>query len=192
MPQSGYCEDAPVAWSDVSNYYPLGKLLGEQLCRRSREAGELETVSLRLSQVHGRGMRPRGVVAAFAERARKGESLSVHAPEHTGDFLYVRDAVQGVVRAIDAGSPGPLYNIGSGKESSLRDLASAVWSAFRSDPPRVELGNQEGTRFVLDIARAQRELNYVPQFSLEQGLKDWAAAMRADATAPPIREQQSE
>jgi len=166
-------ERAALEPSGAAVYYGLGKLWGEQLARAMRGADRLGTVSLRFAQLHGHGMRPRGVVAAFVDRARRGEAMLVNAPDASGDFLYVADAVQAVVQALSAAAPGPVYNIGSGAETTLVELATAVWGAFRSDPPRIEVGEQEGVRFALDVGKARAELGYSPAFDLARGLADW-------------------
>lgn len=167
-------EDGRVDPGGNAAVYGLGKLWGEMLARAARAEGRLETVSLRFSQIHGAGMRPRGVVAAFAARARDGEALRVDAPEATGDFLYAKDAAAATLAALRADAPAAVYNVGSGTETSLADLAAHTWHAFRPDAPRITLGDAAGVRFALDVRRAARDLGFTPAFDVAAGLADWA------------------
>jgi nucleoside-diphosphate-sugar epimerase len=160
-----------------ATYYALGKLWGEQLTRAFRAATKLSTVSLRVTAIHGQGMRPRGVVAAFFQRARDKQTLDVRAPTATGDYLYVRDAGASVVAALNAEAPADVYNIGSGRETTLLELANAIWAAVNPDlPPNINVGDATGGRFVLDITRAGRELAWSPRYDLAAGLTEWARA----------------
>jgi nucleoside-diphosphate-sugar epimerase len=174
QPALPVCELAAADPRGPTAYYGLGKLWGEQLCRAFRDTAQLTTVSLRLSQIHGAGMRPRGVVSAFWRNARQGNTLSVQAPAATGDFLYVVDACTAVACALSSDAPGPVYNIGSGREVTLEQLARAIWGTLRpGESPRIELGNAAGRRFVLDVARARQEIGYTPRFDLSAGLAHW-------------------
>ncbi len=178
-------ETAPTDPHDGSLYYGLGKLWGDQLCRAFRKTRDLATVSLRFSQLHGPGMRSRGVVSAFWRRASNGETLSLHSPAASGDFLYVEDACDAVIAALDHPAPGSVYNIGSGEETCLADLAAAVWTTLRPDErPRIERGDAPGRRFVLDIHRATKELLYRPRHSLRDGLAAWREAEGQLGTTP--------
>jgi UDP-glucose 4-epimerase len=168
-------EDACTDPSGAAAYYGLAKLWGDQLCRLFRASMNRSVVALRMSAFHGARMRNRGVVAAFWRRAGAGEPLGVRAPEASGDYLYVKDAARAVVAAVEAEAPGGVYNIGSGRETTLEALAHAIWTTRQGSAPiRIELGAESGRRFVLDIARASTELGWKPSFDLASGLADWA------------------
>lgn len=169
-------EDAATDPRGPAVYYGLGKLWGDQLCRAFRDATNLSTVCLRLSAIHGHGMRPRGVVSAFWRLASEGRPLPVNAPRASGDFLYVADACRAVLCALRSPTVNPVYNIGSGRETTLEELAHAAWATLRpGEVPRVELGTGTGRRFVLDISRAADEIGFTPAYDLRAGFEAWRA-----------------
>ncbi len=170
-------ESAATGPEGPAAYYGLGKLWGDELCRAYRASTGAKTVSLRLSAIHGPGMRPRGVVSAFWRGTRDGAALDVRAPQASGDFLYVDDACAAVLAALRAPEPGPVYNIGSGTETTLLDLATEIWRVRRRDRPAdIRAGHEAGRRFVLAIDRARDGLGYRPHHDLRSGLEAWARA----------------
>jgi nucleoside-diphosphate-sugar epimerase len=170
-------EDAETAPKGGAALYALGKLWGEQLCEAFRDGG-LSTTCLRLAAIYGPEM-SQGVVRVFWDRAGRGEELVVAAPRASADFVYVEDAAQAVTLAVRAETPELVYNVGGGTETTLAELARAVWDARQpGSTPLVREENGTGRRFLLDIARARRSLGYAPAFSLADGLRAWAKKER--------------
>ncbi len=167
--------------------YAISKLAGEQYCRVYSNLHGLETVCLRYFNVYGPRQDPAspysGVISIFARRMLDGQAPLVHGDgRQTRDFVSVRDVVSANILACQTEpARGQVYNIGSGRASSLLDLLEAL---------NAVLGSQIEARFVearagdvrdslADIAKAQRELGYAPAVHLEQGLRgviDWMRA----------------
>jgi UDP-glucose 4-epimerase len=167
--------------------YAISKLAGEQYCRVYSNLHGLETVCLRYFNVYGPRQDPAspysGVISIFARRMLDGQAPLVHGDgRQTRDFVSVRDVVAANILACQTEpARGQVYNIGSGRASSLLDLLEAL---------NAVLGSQIEARFVearagdvrdslADIAKAQRELGYAPAVHLEQGLRgviDWMRA----------------
>ncbi len=95
-----------------------------------RELYDLEHTALAMAEVYGpRQPATAGVVAALVAAAARGEPIdSSGGPGGTDDYLYVDDAVDALARAASRGS-GLLLNVGTGKQTSLAELASAVAAA---------------------------------------------------------------
>jgi UDP-glucose 4-epimerase len=97
----------------------------------------------------------------------------------SSDFIYVDDAVRGVVLALEKGKSGEVYNIGSGKETSVLELANLI-AGLGSPPVDVKLSGKPATRpfrFVADISKARRELGYEPS-CLADGLRKYREELR--------------
>lgn len=92
----------------------------------------------------------------------------------TRDYVYVDDVVNALVAAANVqGMNGEVINVGSGKETSVRELARLVIEITGGKPeevynPRVSSGV---SRMCADISKAKQALNYVPLISLENGLR---------------------
>jgi UDP-glucose 4-epimerase len=102
----------------------------------------------------------------------------------TRDLTYVDDAVEAtLLGAVTPRADGEVFNIGSGREITVRDLAAAV-AATVGVPCRTEFVDRRDIdnvqRRVLNIEKARRVLRWIPKLDLERGLKltyDW---MRED------------
>ncbi len=154
--------------------YGIGKLMGE-LCL-GLYARELPATVLRCAIVYGRGGKAEGAVCRFLGQAWRGEPLTVRGDgRQTNDFVYVGDVVQAHLLALDRARAG-VYNIGSGQETSVAELAQAIIRLTGTAAPPVLTGTacNRPFRFALDIGRARRELGYAPR-TLEAGL---AACLR--------------
>ena len=154
--------------------YGASKLAGEEyLATWSRLYGAAH-VALRYANVYGPRQDPHGeagVVAIFFGRIAHGEELHIYGDgRQKRDYVYVADVVAATLAASDA--PAGVYNIGTGIETSVLDLAAACKRAsgidaeIVFDPPR--LG--ELARSVLDSGRAAAALGFRPTTTLDDGL----------------------
>lgn len=176
-----YAETAPTR---PGSAYGSAKLaLEEQLAARA--PGRF--VTLRVSNAYGPGQpvaSGQGVIAHWLRAARRGEDIRLFgAPETIRDYVYVDDVAR-AMRAVDA-VPGPLppvLNIGSGRPTTLQELAETVLAVVQD--PAVQLV-VEGRRSFdvprtwLDISLAASVLGWSPQTPLTDGIAAaWAAVRR--------------
>ena len=135
---------------------------------------ELSTVALRFANVYGPRQDPRlegGVVAIFTAAARAGETGTVFGDGlQTRDFVFVRDVVDALIAASESGVTGA-YNVGTGEETSVLDLAAAVGLAVEHAPERPG----EVRRSCLDATRIASALGWRATTSLAEGLTRTAA-----------------
>jgi UDP-glucose 4-epimerase len=173
-------EDAPLR--PVSPY-GIAKRAAEAYVEGWNRIHGSRHVVLRLANVYG----PRqdaglegGVIAIFLERMKRGDGTVVFGDgEQTRDFVHVDDVVRALLAAV--GRPGRVFNIGTGVETTVKRLhelcraASGYEQEPRYEPER--LG--DARRSVLDVSRAEQELDWRPEHDLESGLAatwDWLAA----------------
>lgn len=90
----------------------------------------------------------------------------------TRDFLYVSDAALGIVAALDHGTGGEIYNLGSGEEVSIKDLAKSVATLVGYTGKVIYDSTQPDgqPRRVLDSSKAHAALGWRPSISLLVGL----------------------
>ena len=166
--------------------YGIAKKCGEEYLAGWNRIHGTTHVSLRFGNVFG----PRqdsglegGVVAIFMERMLRGEPTTIFGDgSQTRDFVYVGDVVSAMLSA-GRKSGGP-YNIGSGVETTVRELHRACAEVVRvADDPTFaapRLGDVQ--RSALDPGLAGRSLGWRPQVSLEDGLsRTWAWTKEAAA-----------
>jgi UDP-glucose 4-epimerase len=137
----------------------------------------LSGISLRLGNVYGPRQDPlgeAGVIAIFCGKVKNGGRPTVFGDgTQTRDYIYVGDVVAAALAAAGAATTGPL-NIGTGVEASVLDLVELLGrlggvEGFEPElaPPRAG----EVQRISIDASRAEGELGWRPQTSLEEGLR---------------------
>lgn len=137
----------------------------------------LSTISLRLGNVYGPRQDPlgeAGVVAIFCGALKAGGKPTVFGDgSQTRDYIYVGDVVDAALAAAGSEARGAL-NIGTGQETSVLELVEALQrlgdgEGFEPEFAPARAG--EVQRISIDPGRAERELGWRPQVSLDEGLR---------------------
>ncbi|MBI2936432.1 MAG: NAD(P)-dependent oxidoreductase, partial [Chloroflexi bacterium] len=143
--------------------YAASKLVGELYCHQFMQSYGLPCSILRLSYVYGLGMPEDQAIPIFMKQAATNGSLRIHGSgDETWDFLYVKDAVQGILKAYQSQKSG-VFNIGTGAETSLKTLAQAVLESFPQTRSTIDIGNPGqglAPRFYMDISKAREQLGF--------------------------------
>ena len=158
--------------------YALQKLVGEQYAQIFTRLYGLETVTIRYFNVFGPRQDPSspysGVISLFISALCNGRQPTIYGDgEHTRDFTYVANVVDGVLRACTAaGASGEVINVATGGRISLntlfntiRDLVDATVDPIYSAPRPGDVKDSQA-----DISKARRILGYAPIVSFEEGL----------------------
>jgi len=162
-------EDMP---DDCLNPYSVAKVSGEKLCKMYTDLFELPTVVFRYFNIYGPREPSKGpyapVVRLFLRQYRAGESLTIVGDgEQRRDFTYVSDAVNANILAMQSQETG-LFNIGTGRNHSVLELANMISDKQTFIPPR--LGEARVT--LADNTKARTILGWEPQVRLEDYIKE--------------------
>lgn len=175
--------------------YGASKLSGEGYCSAFAGSYGLATTVLRFANAYGPFSRRKGsVVAHYAKGALAGEPLVIYGDgSQTRDFVHVDDLVQAISLAVDRSRPGELYQIASGRETTVLELARKIRALAIRDLGRpIEIVHEparagEVLRSGPRIDKARRELGYQPQVDFESGVEDvwnWYARGAVETRAP--------
>ena len=136
-----------------------------------RDVDAIEFSVLALGTVYGPRQRPAdGVVAAFVDAARDRTAPSIRGDgRQTRDFVYVDDVVDALARAGVRGS-GLVINVGTGQQTSINELWSAVAGSAGVAPDHVGGPPDELLRFALSPVRARIHLGWAAWTDLSDGL----------------------
>ena len=159
--------------------YALQKLVAEQYCQMFTRLYGLETVTIRYFNVFGPRQDPSspysGVISLFISALCDGRQPKIYGDgEHTRDFTYVANVVDGVLRACDApGASGEVINVATGGRVSLNQLFRAVRDLVGARVEPVYAAPRPGDvkDSQADIGKARRLLGYDPSVSFETGLQ---------------------
>jgi UDP-glucose 4-epimerase len=178
---------------DNTTIYGACKVFNEGVFRSFHEMSGLDYVMLRYFNVYGARMDVHGVytevLVRWMERIAAGEPpLILGDGTQTMDFVYVTDIARANLLAAQASATDRVYNIASGVETSLNELAEALLEVMGSHL-KPEYGPARKvnavTRRLADVDAARRDLRFSAETDLKQGLVqlvDWWRSERA-ATA---------
>jgi len=156
-----------------ADLYGASKLAGENLlhCLRSRE---IVVTSLRYSSIYGLGQYQGTVLPVMISRALQHNEILVYGTgERVQDFVYCTDAANANWLAYKTRAAGA-FNIGSGVPVSMKVLASTINHVFSNDRANIVFMKTDEAQekgFTLDISKASNALGYMPEITLEDGLK---------------------
>jgi UDP-glucose 4-epimerase len=154
--------------------YGIGKLAAEAVSRQILEARGIPFTAVRYFNTFGPGQTYTpyvGVITIFVTRLLRGEAPIIFGDgEQQRDFVHVEDIAAGTM-AAPGKTPGT-YNLGTGRGTSLNQLAAALVDKIAPDRPASHAPAPPGElRFsVADIAAARRALGYAPARSLQRDL----------------------
>lgn len=180
----GHPESIPIRESEPMrpvDAYGASKAAMETLVGTWLRAYGIPGLILRSSTLYGVG--GKAVVNRFMEPAAAGRPIPLEGTgNQTRDLTYVGDLVRAISLALKSPKTSGTWNIGSGVETPLHELARLVVQVTQSaGGVEHRPGRSNDGRVLLDIQRAKDDLRYEPQTSLEAGLKHILADMRATA-----------
>lgn len=176
--------------------YAVSKLSGEHYCMAFYESYDVPTTAVRYSNLFGPGQDPAnpycGVVAKFTDALFAERSPVIHGDgNQTRDFTYIDDAIEATLLA--ATSPralGEVFNVGTGVETSVNRLAAVLTeiTGARVTPTHSNRRDVDNIRRrVVNIEKTRRALRWVPEVTLEEGLRrtvEWQRRRDAERGAP--------
>jgi len=159
--------------------YAVSKLSAEYYVHTVGALWGMTTVALRIFNAYGPGQpllpSHSPVVPRFMHQASGGGSLVIFGNgEQTRDFVYVDDVVRALIATLTAeGVKRQTINIGSGVATSINALAEHILTLTHSGGNILYSHAESGgvSRLQADVSLARQVLGYVPQISLEEGLR---------------------
>jgi UDP-glucose 4-epimerase len=160
---------------DCLNPYSSSKVGGENLCKMYTSLYGLETVIFRYFNVYGERHPLKGsyapVVGIFDRQTSNGEPMTIVGDGlQTRDFTYVKDVVEANMLAATSTNKdiiGEIFNVGSGVNHSVLDVARLIGEDYIFVPPR----EGEARETLADINKIKNLLGFEPKTSLESWLQ---------------------
>jgi UDP-glucose 4-epimerase len=163
---------------DPRSPYAVSKLAAEYYVRTIGSLWGLESVALRVFNAYGPGQplpaAHAPVIPRFLRQAQQGGSLVVHGDgSQTRDYIYIDDVLEALVAAASTQNiDRQVINVGSGQETSVRELARLVGEATGNKVEVLYSNADNGgvSRMCADIVLAGAKLNFRPRVGLAEGL----------------------
>ena len=158
---------------DCLNPYSISKVNGEKLCKMYTDLFGLDTVIFRYFNVYGERQPVRGqyapVIGIFLRQLASGEILTIVGDgQQRRDFTYVKDIVNANIMAAisnaDKEAYGQVYNVGSGINYSINEVASMISKDVKHISPRVG----EARVSLANVDKIYETFAWKPQQDLEE------------------------
>jgi ADP-L-glycero-D-manno-heptose 6-epimerase len=164
-----------------ANVYAFSKVIMDNIARQAAaESPDWIMVGLRYFNVYGPREAHKGVPASMiyhlAQQIKAGKRPRIFKHgEQKRDFVYVRDVVEGTIRALEAKTSG-IYNVGTGEARSFNELIEVLNKCLSTnfEPEYFDNPHAHYQNFTqADLTSARKALKYEPRFSLEDGVRDY-------------------
>jgi UDP-glucose 4-epimerase len=165
-------EDSPL---EPLSPYGTGKLAAEEYIRSYNRLYGTRHIALRYGNIYGPRQDPHGeagVVAIFLGALARGDQARIYGDGlQTRDYVYVGDVANATTAAL--GQDSGVYNVGTGRETSVVDLYALCAQVAGSDIPAEHAPARLGElqRSFLDPTRAAESLGFTAMVDLENGLR---------------------
>lgn len=183
----GQPEQLPIGEShpiQPTHPYAATKAAGENLVRGYGAAYDLDTTIARAFTVYGPGQSEDHLIPTVIEEAISGGPIRLGNMYPTRDFVHVEDVVSALETLTSQDTKYDVYNIGSGQESSVRDVVETILNELGT--PELETISEdigrssevEIERMVSDNSRI-REIGWAPKYDLRKGIKDTVQSIKS-------------
>jgi dTDP-glucose 4,6-dehydratase len=176
--------DDPGAFTEESPYRPrtpynASKAAADHIVRAYHETFALPITITNCSNNYGPYQFPEKVIPLFTTKALDDESLPLYeSTANKREWLHVLDHCRAIELVLESGRVGETYNVGSGVEASIVEIADLVLDALgKPDSLKTIVPDRPGhdRRYLLDSSKLRAELGWAPEVDFDAGVRDTVA-----------------
>ena len=164
-------ENAPI---EATNPYALSKLLSEKLCYFYKNNFQVNNIILRVFNLYGPGQPKEYLLSKITNQVRNEKIIKVDNLSPKRDYVYIDDLCSAIVKAINYKGNEHIFNIGSGKSYSVKEVIDFIQNIYGTSLNIKEkkiIRRNEILNTIADINLAKKELKWFPIYDLKEGLK---------------------
>jgi dolichol-phosphate mannosyltransferase len=179
----GYKDHAPREDEriDPNSDYAVAKAAATHFCKLYAQKHSVPTAVLRLYSVYGPYEDKDRLIPTIVENGLLGKFPPLVDPEIARDFIYIDDTIAAFMAlATKEFKPGSVYNVGTGQQTSLREVVTAAQELFdiKQEPHWGSMPNRkwDTSVWVANNDKLKRELAWAPKYSFKEGLaktREW-------------------
>jgi nucleoside-diphosphate-sugar epimerase len=157
--------------------YAVSKLAGDQLCRVLAKEQGVPVVIVRPFNCYGPRETHPYVIPEIISQLSRSDEVTLGNLEARRDFTYVDDTARAVsLLATKEGIEGETFNVGSGRDYSIKELAEAASSIMRNGQSKIRVDKSrlrpyDVGRLICDSSKVRNLTGWKPEVSLEEGLR---------------------
>jgi dTDP-glucose 4,6-dehydratase len=158
-----------------NNPYAASKAAADLLARAYHHSFDLPVLITRCGNNYGPFQFPEKFLPLFITNALDDRSLPLYGDgQNIRDWVHVEDHTRALLRVLESGSPGEIYNISAAQEQTNQRMAESVLEILNKPRElirRVKDRPGHDRRYALNATKIQRDLGWRPSISLDQGLE---------------------
>ncbi|MBK9384485.1 MAG: dTDP-glucose 4,6-dehydratase [Planctomycetes bacterium] len=195
-----FTEETPLS---ANSPYSASKAGSDLLVRAAFHTHHMPVLTTRCSNNYGPYQFPEKLIPLMITNALEGKKLPVYGDGmNVRDWLYVEDHCTAILRVLEAGAPGEVYNIGGNNEMPNIEIVRRVLREIGKGESLIEyVKDRPGhdRRYAIDASKIERELGWRPQWTFEQALpltvkwylanRDWWQRVKSGAYQEYYRQQ---
>lgn len=179
--QAAATESSPLA---PSSPYSSSKAAADLLALAYLRTHDVPVLIVRSSNNYGPFQFPEKFIPLLTRNAMNGDNLPIYGDGmQLRDWLYVEDNVDAILRVLDQGTVGSVYNVGTEAERTNLEIAQAVCRGLAELEGGLDVEALLGRvrlvadrpghdrRYMMDTGKIRQELGWSPKVSFEEGLK---------------------
>lgn len=173
MPITDFTGAIKEEWPAKGNsVYGCTKYAGETYVRECNPY-----IIVRYAHLYGKEKRMHGLIGGFTDRISRGLAPTLYGGKQSNDFTYIKDVARANYLAITApwDKWNQIYNIGTGEEITAKQAGNDICKALNWPKNKVEVKEArtvDPDRFWFDCGKAERMLNFKPEYNFAKGLED--------------------
>ena len=157
---------------DLKSPYAATKFIGEEIVMRYASMFKMPNISLRFFNVYGPRLNTSGqysaVIGNFLSQKKNNKALTIVGDgTQTRDFIHVDDLINACVKVIKSKKINKIYNLGSGKKTSINTIAKI----FSGKKKFIANRPGEAKNSLADISKIKKDTKWKPAISVEEGIK---------------------
>ena len=166
-----FTEETPL---DPNSPYAASKAGGDLVARAYFRTHRLPVIITRACNNYGPFQHPEKLIPLMTTNALEGKPLPVYGEgQQVREWLHVEDNCRAIAAVLERGTPGEVYNIGSGERKANLEIVQTILKLL--DRPQSLIRHVEDRlahdfRYALDSSKARRALEWEPQIRFEDGL----------------------
>jgi len=172
LPEGSAVENWPL---EPNSPYAASKASSDLLARSYFVTHGLDVRTTRCCNNYGKYQYPEKVIPVFINKLRSREKLPIYGNgENVREWIHVSDHVKGIQIVLEKGTPGEIYNIGTGSHLSNNDLATAILNLMgKSGDMKSYVKDRQGHDFRYSVNSLKiGALGFQPSITLEVGLEE--------------------
>lgn len=162
----------------VISPYAASKYGAESFCHAYCDLYGFQLSILRFFTVYGPGGRPDMAISKFISLLNRNEEITVFGEDSARDYTYIDDIVDGIVKVINYSGENEIFNLGSSKPISMKELLRELRNYY----PHIKIKHEPFRKGDVlstwaDISKAKKLLQFEPKVSFHDGIKrtvNWA------------------